>query len=239
MGKMNFRFRVRDGRFALLGLAVALVSAGCVTKGTYREVESERDVFAAERDALAMQAATLQEELEVQSAAQLVLAEQLEATREEAASMQHTYDQLVGELETEVALGQIQVERVVNGVRLAVSDELLFSSGSATLDSRGRQVLARVAKQIDSETAIVSVEGHTDDVQISKRLASRFPTNWELAGARAAVVVRVLSENGVEPAALRAVSRGPFAPRATNESPEGRAKNRRTEILLRPVPTGL
>jgi chemotaxis protein MotB len=200
-------------------------------------MEAERDTLAAERDALASQNALLQGELDAQAEAQVELAEQLEDTRAEAAGMQLAYDQLVSELETEVALGQIQVERVVNGVRLAVSDELLFSSGSATLDERGRQILARVAKQIDSDTAVISVEGHTDDVKISPRLATRYPTNWELAGARAAIVVRTLSENGVDPRALRAVSRGPFDPRAPNETAEGRAKNRRTEILLRPIPT--
>jgi chemotaxis protein MotB len=125
---------------------------------------------------------------------------------------------------------------MVNGVRLQVSDQLLFASGGATLNDKGRGLLGRVASQIADEEAIISVEGHTDTVAISKKLKQRYPTNWELAGARAAIVVRVLSEGGVDPAMLRAVSRGPFAPIADNATAEGRSRNRRTEILLRPIP---
>jgi chemotaxis protein MotB len=82
----------------------------------------------------------------------------------------------------------------------------------------------------------VFVEGHTDNVPVGRRLRERYPTNWELAGARAALVVRALSEGGVEPKRLRAVSRGPFAPIAANDTPENRARNRRTEIILRNAP---
>jgi chemotaxis protein MotB len=219
-------------------IVIGLDSFGCVTRGRYRELEADREALATERTELVGRVEALEDELAARAAAEAQLSEQLEATLVEAAAMQATYDQLVGELESEVAQGQIQVERVLNGIRLAVSDELLFSSGSATLDARGRSILERVARQIASEQAIVSVEGHTDDVRISRSLAQRYPTNWELAGARAAVVVRVLSENGVDPTSLRAVSRGPYAPRASNDTPQGRAQNRRTEILLRPVPTG-
>jgi chemotaxis protein MotB len=135
-----------------------------------------------------------------------------------------------------VASGQIHIEQLVDGVRVGLSDEILFASGSASLNDGGRAVLTRVAGMISDDKAIITVEGHTDSVGISKKLKSQFPTNWELAGARAASVVRLLSEQGVDPKTMRAVSRGPFAPIASNDTREGRAKNRRTEILLRPVP---
>jgi chemotaxis protein MotB len=125
---------------------------------------------------------------------------------------------------------------VVDGIRLGVSDELLFPSGATALNEEGTGLIARVADQIDESSAIVFVEGHTDDVSVGPTLRKRYPTNWELAGARAALVVRVLSENGVAPERLRAVSRGPFDPKVPNDSPENRAKNRRTEIILRSVP---
>jgi chemotaxis protein MotB len=72
------------------------------------------------------------------------------------------------------------------------------------------------------------VEGHTDDVPVARR----YPSNWELAAARASSVVRLMIELGVEPDRLKAVSRAEFAPVASNETDEGRAKNRRIEIQL-------
>jgi chemotaxis protein MotB len=76
------------------------------------------------------------------------------------------------------------------------------------------------------------VQGHTDNVPIH---SERYPTNWELAGARASRVVRLLEENGVDPGRLWAVSHGEYAPVAPNDSNAGRAKNRRIEITLKPV----
>jgi chemotaxis protein MotB len=72
------------------------------------------------------------------------------------------------------------------------------------------------------------VEGHTDDVPVARR----YPSNWELAAARASSVVRLMIEQGVEPERIKVVSRAEFAPIASNETNEGRAKNRRIEIQL-------
>ena len=209
--------------------ALAAGSVGCVTKGKYEDMEVQRDRALAQRDDLTVQ-------LEELTSANSALRAELESTESEVASLRNTYDELVSELQSEVASGQVEIQQLIDGVRLAVSDKLLFPSGSATLNAQGRELLGRVAGQISDEDAIISVEGHTDNVPISKSLQARFPSNWELAGARAASVVRLLSESGVDPARLRAISRGPFAPVAPNDSPEGRAKNRRTEIILRPVP---
>lgn len=211
--------------FVLLGC----LSLGCVTKGKYDDLEAKNKALQNDRDVLVGEV----DELRIVSDD---LAVKLAATEVEAAAMQGAFDELVSELQLEVEAGEIEVEQMVNGVRLQVSDQLLFASGGATLNDRGRALLARVASQIADEEAIISVEGHTDTVAISKKLKQHYPTNWELAGARAAIVVRVLSEGGVDPAMLRAVSRGPFAPIADNATAEGRSRNRRTEILLRPIP---
>ncbi|HEX9815165.1 MAG TPA: OmpA family protein, partial [Myxococcota bacterium] len=74
----------------------------------------------------------------------------------------------------------------------------------------------------------IAVEGHTDDVPVARR----YPSNWELAAARASSVVRLMVELGVGPERFKVVSRGEFAPIASNETAEGRAKNRRIEIQL-------
>jgi chemotaxis protein MotB len=217
---------------ALCAAALLAGSIGCVTKGTYEEAVAERDGLAAERDTLVAEVAVLE-------AASEELAASLAVTQLQAEQMKGAYGDLVTELESEVAAGQIEVQQLVDGVRLNVSDELLFTSGSSELNEEGRALLTRVAAQIGDENAIITVEGHTDSERIGKALKDRFPTNWELAAARASSVVRLLSEEGADPTRLRAVSRGPFSPVASNETPEGRAKNRRTEILLRPIPNDL
>jgi chemotaxis protein MotB len=81
----------------------------------------------------------------------------------------------------------------------------------------------------------VEVEGHTDNRPIRERLAIRYPTNWELAGARSASVVRLLQSEGIAGTRMRVVSLAEFAPVASNDSDEGRAQNRRIEIRLRPA----
>jgi chemotaxis protein MotB len=237
--KRTKKSRVRAGLATTSAAALGLLLVGpfgCVTKGTYEELQSERDRLQSERESLETQNAELAEEIETLAATRVALSQELEARDEQVAELRGTYDQLVGELESEVASGQVEVQQLLDGIRLNVSDELLFASGSASLNEKGRELIDRVAAQIADDQAIISVEGHTDDVRISRSLQARYPTNWELAGARAATVVRALAENGVAPESLRAVSRGQFAPLASNDTPEGRASNRRTEIILRPIP---
>ena len=77
-------------------------------------------------------------------------------------------------------------------------------------------------------------QSHTDNIAVGPRLKQRYPTNWELAGARAASVVRLLSESGVANDRLSAVSFGPFYPVESNDTSAGRARNRRIEIRLLP-----
>jgi chemotaxis protein MotB len=81
----------------------------------------------------------------------------------------------------------------------------------------------------------VLVTGHTDNQKIGPSLAKRYPTNWELGGARAATIVRLFEESGIPKERLAAVSFADGRPKQPNDTPEGRAKNRRIEIRLRPT----
>jgi chemotaxis protein MotB len=212
----------------LLALGVA-ASTGCVTSGTYEELEKQHQAATAENERLAQEVDLLQSE-------NAALTSAVAAAQSKVAALNQTHDQLVAELQAEVASGQIEIQQLVDGVRLNVSDELLFPSGGVELNDAGRALIVRVAGQLKSERSTIFVEGHTDNVRIGKSLRARYPTNWELAGARASMVVRVLSEAGIDPTRMRSVSRGPFAPIASNETEEGRARNRRTEIILRSLP---
>jgi chemotaxis protein MotB len=210
-------------------VSIALVSISCVTKATYAKLEADRNQMASSR-------AQLAEEVDILKLANLALAQNLSDATVENEAIRGTYDTLLVELESELQSGQIEIQQLIDGIQLNVSDKLLFASGSAALNESGVELLTRVAEKIKDERAVIDVEGHTDDQQIGPELRKVYPTNWELAGARASSVVRQLSEDGVMPGRLRAVSRGPFDPIDSNDTAEGRARNRRTEIVLRLMP---
>ncbi len=121
------------------------------------------------------------------------------------------------------------------GFQKNLPSEVVFASGSAQLSSEGADVLQKIAKELKGLPYQTLVAGVTDDRPIGGKLKERYPGNWELAGARAAAVVRLLEDNGVPAKQLIALSFGENSPVASNDTAEGRAKNRRIEIRLRPV----
>jgi chemotaxis protein MotB len=122
-----------------------------------------------------------------------------------------------------------------DGLHVVLSHEILFPTGAAELTEQGRDVLNSVADDFQDFPYQIAVLGHTDNVPVGRKLAQRFPSNWELAAARSASVVRLLEDSGIPPDQLAVVSFGANRPFASNETPEGRAHNRRIEIRLRPV----
>lgn len=126
---------------------------------------------------------------------------------------------------------EINVEKGV--VYVSISDKLLFDSGRYNITPRAKEVLGKVATVVKNKPNIeFMVEGHTDDKPIK---TSMFEDNWDLSVKRATSVVRVLQEDfGVEPARMTAAGRSYYVPVATNETAEGRAKNRRTRIVVLP-----
>ena len=158
--------------------------------------------------------------------------QRLAATTEEVDRLRGTYEGLVADLEEEVASGQIEIEQLRGGLLVNLTQDVLFSSGSANVSGKGRKVLGKVGNNLRGIPHEVRVQGHTDNVPIR---SDRYPSNWELAAARASEVVKLLATSGVDPSRLSAVSFGEFSPRASNDTPEGRAKNRRIEITLQPM----
>ena len=118
-------------------------------------------------------------------------------------------------------------------VYVAMSDKLLFESGSARVDKRGKEALAKLAEVLNKQTDIdVYIEGHTDSKPIN---TAQFKDNWDLSVIRATSVVRILTKDyGVNPLQIQPSGRGEYMPVADNESAEGRSKNRRTEIIMAP-----
>jgi chemotaxis protein MotB len=159
--------------------------------------------------------------------------------------MASTYDSMLQQqqaieaaLRSEIAADQVEIQQLENGIRVRMSSDLLYGSGSVELRPEGRAALDKVAPQLAQSAAQsfqIDIVGNTDDVPIGPELADRYPTNWELAAARATVVVRYLQARGVDPRKLEAISNGQYHPVASNDTPTGRAKNRRTDLLMRPT----
>lgn len=123
----------------------------------------------------------------------------------------------------------VQVSFEDGRVNLRISSEILFPSAQAELSARGLELLTRVADLLAQMEYTVAVEGHTDNLPI---MTPRFPSNWELSTARATSVVRHLAANGVVAERLRATGFAETRPVADNTSADGRAANRRVELVL-------
>ncbi|MXV37791.1 OmpA family protein [Flavobacteriaceae bacterium Ap0902] len=125
----------------------------------------------------------------------------------------------------------IQVQKAV--VFISLSDNMLYRSGSYEISDRANEVLGKIAKIIkDYPTYDVMVEGNTDNVPISRE---NIRNNWDLSALRASSVVMALqNKHGVDPSRMTAGGRGEYNTVTTNATPQGRAKNRRTEIIILP-----
>jgi len=105
-----------------------------------------------------------------------------------------------------------------------------FDSGSATVKASGYQILNTIIEAMTQYSNPLRIEGHTDNVPIS---SSQFPSNWELSTARATNVLRYILKNyDVDPASISATGYAEFRPTAENTTPEGRARNRRVDMVL-------
>ena len=128
---------------------------------------------------------------------------------------------------------ELSVEIKNGKVYVSLSDKLLFKSGSAAVEDKGKQALKLLADVLQKNTDIdILIEGHTDNDPIKTVI---YKDNWDLSVGRATSIVRILSEEyKVLPKRVTASGKGEFSPKASNETAEGKAKNRRTEIILSP-----
>jgi chemotaxis protein MotB len=162
---------------------------------------------------------------------------QLPASPAERRSSPSTAEQsaadVVAELEQFLAArglrGQVEVSPSERGIVLRTRDQILFASAEARLKNEGLPVLAAIVELARRFHGQLAVEGHTDDRPIQNEL---FPSNWELSGARSASVLRYLLAAGIAPEIVHVAGYADRRPIATNDTEEGRAKNRRVEFVF-------
>lgn len=154
------------------------------------------------------------------------LAERQRKQNERMQALVSTFNKV---MEKFVKNGQVTVTQTNRGVVLDINASTLFPLGGADLAASAQQTLADVAKVMVGGDQFIEVEGHTDNLPIKTAM---YPSNWELSSARASSVVRLFIEQGVLPKRLTAVGSADNHPVLDNDTPEGRARNRRVTITV-------
>jgi len=194
------------GLLVALGLLVSL-NTGCNTVAMQQEINSLRARVA---------------ELEAEK-------------QQELNELASAKDALIEQLSGEIADGEVKLRMAQQGLVVTVMDQVLFDSGKTELKPQSKSTLDKVAGVISDKAPgnELAFEGHTDSVPISRPC---FPSNWELSTGRATSVLHYfVSKHGFDSRKLRAVGYGEFRPVASNDTPDGRAQNRRTEIVILPL----
>lgn len=153
----------------------------------------------------------------------------VEALQRERESMTQMGINLSNNLSPLISDGKIRVAQNNRGIRIDINDSVLFAPGSAELANTANDVLGEIAKLLMANSHAIQVEGHTDNTPIH---TSTFYSNWELSAVRASSVVRIFNSFGVGDFRLSALGFGSTQPIGENDTPEGRAKNRRVSVMI-------
>lgn len=162
-----------------------------------------------------------------------VVSESNSSSREDAQeTIMEMWEAVQEFLEQQGLSSQVNIEQTDEGVKLTLSGDLTFESGSTEILPSGQITLEEVASVLNESIVDIEVQGHTDDVPISQN--SPYRSNWHLGAARAVSVVLFIQERSLLiPEQFQATSFGEYRPLAANETPEGRRQNRRVEIYVR------
>jgi chemotaxis protein MotB len=205
----------------LLVAGLMLSATGCVSQGKYDALEQENTELRSEN-------------MKLTEASLFLSGELLEADRE-VEMLERQQEVLADEMTRWALADAVKMELLASGLQIVLPNEVLFATGSANLKPEGQALLKDLVGALEDVPYQIIVIGHTDNVPIGPGLAKRYPSNWELAGARAASVVRMMASEGIPPEQLLAISTGDSRPIASNDTEEGRSRNRRIEVRIRPV----
>ncbi len=139
---------------------------------------------------------------------------------------------LVSRFQRLIDAGKLKVKIIDGRMIVELATDVLFASGSAKLSKEGQASVEEVTRLLsDIPERRYQIDGHTDNVPIQ---SAQYPSNWDLATARALTVVKAMQKAGMPPERVSAAGHGEFHPAATNDTPEGRQLNRRIEIIIVP-----
>lgn len=247
----------------IIGTLLALCAGGCVRSSTYEALQEKHRAEQARAQGLEQALTAEQEKVKSLAAEKATLEQRVEALTAEKAAMLGDQQQLqtsieemqqaLAELEARkraaearvaqfrrllerfkplMDAGRLRVKIVEGRMVVELATDVLFASGSADLSEEGKAAIAEVSGLLAGiPDRRFQVEGHTDDVPIQTR---RFPSNWALAAGRAITVVETMIEAGMPPERVSAAAFGEYKPTTSNDTDEGKAANRRIEIVVVP-----
>ncbi len=188
-----------------------------------RELSQQQELTTMVRDSSQLKAS-----IQEMQAALTALNEQRKQTEARIAE----YKKLLGSFQKLIDAGKLKVKVVAGRMIVELPSDILFGSGSVDLSEAGKASVAEIGAILGTmRDRQFQIEGHTDDQPIR---TTRFPNNWALAAGRAIAVAEILTKSGLSPIQVSAASFGEFRPVTSNQKPEGRALNRRIEIVLVP-----
>ncbi len=250
-------------RFLILFLVMSVLATSCIPTRKYREVLAREQQLISRIEGLEKDIATLRNQLGDAQAENGRLINQIDAAGKNNAELARlsrmTQEQLEEEQKRLTQMRQLMDQQrqaiealrkkmtdalvnfkpeeltvsIKNGkVYVSLQESLLFPSGSAAVNPKGKEALGTLAQVLNINPDInVLIEGHTDSIPMK----GRFEDNWALSVGRSTSIVRILTDTyGVDPTRVTASGRSKYEPVDANETPEGRARNRRTEIILSP-----
>ncbi|GGP28287.1 flagellar motor protein MotD [Silvimonas amylolytica] len=148
---------------------------------------------------------------------------------EETRRMSGMADDLRAALGPLIQQGKVRVTQSARGIAVEISDSVLFDTAKADLQNNSAAALRAVAQRLTGTDNLIQVQGNTDNQPIK---SAQYPSNWELSAARAASVVRLFADTGIAPERMVAMGYGEYRPVESNDSPDGRARNRRVTINI-------
>jgi chemotaxis protein MotB len=213
-------------------LSLAALAAGCggVSQERYNAAVNEADKSRQDAAAQAQRVTDCEQKLSA-------TAGKVQGAEQTAAGVQQKsddYKALSAALATESNAGLLEIAELAGLVTIRLPEKVLFKPGSAVIVKTGKVTLRKVASAMKGVTGrVFYVAGNTDNKPIKTR---QFPSNWELSTARAVAVVHFFQAEGVDPRSLGAAGYGQYHPLASNDTADGRAKNRRIDIGMAPPP---
>lgn len=199
-------------RFSLLFVGLVLF-VGCVSSSTHKSA-------LAEREQLKSTVEDMQKAMD-----------EMRSREEEQKKRLQEFQDLTQRFKKLIDAGTLSVRIIDGKMVVSLGSDVLFPSGSAKLSDPGVQTIKTVTAQLAAIGKSYQVEGHTDDVPIA---TAQFPSNWELASARALTVVKTMIDTGMPAERVSAASFGKFHPIADNKTMPGKSANRRIEIVIVP-----
>ena len=235
--------RIKIVNHAAVILCVS-IGSGCVSTTTHEKMQTEKEKVITElqqeKTTLEQQKTDLQQQKTTLEKDKASLQQQADSLEKQKSSLEEAnqqrqaqYEKLAQQMSAEVEKGELKVRQYQNMLSVDVAEQIFFDSGHANIKASGQAVLNKLGEVLKGyDNKVIRVVGHTDNVPLAKTLRAKFPTNWELSVSRATNVVRALQDAGVPPDRMVASGRGEYEPIAPNDSPEGKQKNRRIEIML-------